>query len=65
MKLKGKKFICWKCKFLVLELGFLFRETKRLPCDKCLGKQTPFQVAFENQIWIKPLNINKEKSNNG
>jgi hypothetical protein len=48
-----KKFVCWKCRWLTTEHGFLKRDKTSGPCDKCLGKMTVFQMAWEKDIWLK------------
>ncbi len=58
-----KKFVCWKCRWLVLDSGFLRRKKKTGPCDRCLGRVTVFQQAWGKDIWIKHI-PKKEKQPN-
>jgi hypothetical protein len=65
MKQKNTE-ICWRCRWLVTNLGFLHRNKKQGPCDKCLDKVTTMQQLMENKIWLKyiPKKEKRNKDNN-
>lgn len=56
-----KKYICWKCRYLTTEHGFLKRKKRTGPCDKCLGQTTVFQRAWAKEIWLKFIPKKKKK----
>jgi len=58
-----KKQVCWKCRWLITKLGFLSRKKKTGPCDRCLGKVTTMQTAFETKIWLKHIPPRKNGKN--